>query len=242
MKFEIIKGTEADFEGAPEKALVLASTHGGIFFASGLFNGAIFFDGLNGWHMSNPENWKLIAERRPIADSQPDADGWIDWRGGNRPVPAGKKVDTRWQDGTIETDVYDEDYYWEHDNCTDSIIAYRLSKPEKPAAPAWNGEGLPPVGIECECSAPELWKKCKIKYTSDQLIVYQMIDTGYEYAASGRFIKFRPLPTPEEERKDYAVGALERAWEEVTDKPAFKFEVIYDAIAAGKIPGVVIAK
>lgn len=102
----------------------------------------------------------------------------------------------------------------------------------------WDGKGLPPVGCECEREGPGRWVKCKINYVSETLIVYKMTDSGTEYSSLVNAFMFRPIRTEAERRRDYAVGALERAWEEVTNRPAAQFEVIYDAIAAGKIPGI----
>lgn len=100
---------------------------------------------------------------------------WIDWGGGECPVPTGTLVDVKWRDGRIDDGIpakisHDLDpskrnaISWRHHGNSHDIISYRLHQPQEAeqteaddkadlnecigqdAAPVWNGEGLPPVG------------------------------------------------------------------------------------------------
>lgn len=106
-------------------------------------------------------------------------DGWIEWGGGECPVPRGTLVDVRYRDGNENHQVgagtpFDDTGSnpdrnatdWENDDSPLDIIAYRLHKPQEATeaddeadlnefigqdvAPVWSGEGLPPVGCVCE--------------------------------------------------------------------------------------------
>lgn len=116
--------------------------------------------------------------------------------------------------------------------------------------PAWNGEGLPPVGCECEyLDNNGKWYPVTIKYASDQLVVISGItkilgvEQGTEIAKDIIIDKpqFRPLRTEAERKRDAAVEAI-NYWlpECIPDTPNefYHAKKIYDAIAAGKIPGV----
>lgn len=72
----------------------------------------------------------------------PDADGWIEWKGGECPAPKGAILDVKYRDGVISTGLEagqmlgigtrDASYsYWQSSNMSADIIAYRLHKPEQ---------------------------------------------------------------------------------------------------------------
>ncbi|KAA6001448.1 hypothetical protein [Pantoea sp. M_5] len=73
----------------------------------------------------------------------------------------------------------------------------------------WNGEGLPPVGCECEREVPGGWSRCRINYASSALIVYQMLDTGNEYASTLSAFKFRPIRTEAQRKRDDRIASLD---------------------------------
>ncbi|MDZ7280386.1 hypothetical protein N4G62_14825 [Sphingomonas sanguinis] len=101
--------------------------------------------------------------------------------------------------------------------------------------PAWNGEGLPPVGCECEVKRAFDWVKCKILFISDTHVVL-MADE--ECCWNTCACQFRPLRTEAERKRDEAVVAMQREADEGDNWIYSEYEIIYDAIAAGKIPGV----
>ena len=69
-----------------------------------------------------------------------DADGWIEWKGGECPVDHGVMIDVRYRDGVVRkcmpalepvADYHDVMHqYWQNDGVDGDIIAYRLHKPE----------------------------------------------------------------------------------------------------------------
>ena len=60
----------------------------------------------------------------------PDADGWIEWKGGECPVGEGDLIDVKLSDGDEFFDV-GSDWDWGVDAGSCNIIAYRLHKPEQ---------------------------------------------------------------------------------------------------------------
>lgn len=157
---------------------------------------------------------------------------------------------------------------WSKDDTSSDIIAYRLHQPQEVAqieaeqeadmnecigqapAPVWNGEGLPPVGCECEYSlnGGSTWWKCKIDYIVGTQGVVMLCDTfeGVQYvqfSSYGDALKFRPIRSEADiKRHDaaqalcYAGGGIGKV-DESAGIGSCWFDV-YDAIAAGKIPGV----
>lgn len=160
--------------------------------------------------------------------------------------------------GTNSIDFYDETGNWDDDcylkygkdfakDCVyeETLESHRLqsisrSEYEKALAasqnPAWNGEGLPPVGCECECQFLDAWHVCKVLFVGAEVIV-GVID-GSERAFSVSHTKFRPLQSEAERKRNSAVEAMQREADEGDNWIYSEYEIIYDAIAAGKIPGV----
>ena len=66
----------------------------------------------------------------------PDADGWIEWKGGECPVEKGALVDVIWKDGTERVGVKALHIggaghkFWVADGMVNDIIAYRLHRPD----------------------------------------------------------------------------------------------------------------
>lgn len=169
--------------------------------------------------------------------------------------------------GRMSTNIADC-WRWNHSGTDSDIIAYRLHRPQeaeqaKPddevdlnecigqdAALLWNGEGLPPVGCECEYSlnGGKTWWKCKIDYIVGTQGVVMLCDTfeGVQYvqfSSYGNALKFRPTRSEAERKREKAIAKITDAiCGEIPDTgmaTAAKYAArAYDAIAAGKIPGV----
>lgn len=87
------------------------------------------------------ENWhQCILSRAEYFHlyPAPDADGWIEWKGGKCPLKTGELVDIRYRDGEevsgAEANECESDAgaaFWRHDDFQCDIIAYRLHKPEQ---------------------------------------------------------------------------------------------------------------
>lgn len=131
----------------------------------------------------------------------------------------------------------------------ESIVTYWQYKAALAASqkPTWNGEGAPPVGCECEYSlnAGKTWWKCKIDYIVGTQGVVMLCDTfeGVQYvkfSSYGGTLKFRPIRTEADKKRericDAIYGALTKA--ERQHNRSDEAEAVYNAIAAGKIPGV----
>lgn len=115
--------------------------------------------------------------------------------------------------------------------------------------PTWNGEGLPPVGCECEyLDNNGKWYPVTIKYASDQLVVISGVtkilgvEQGTEIAIDIIIDKphFRPLRTEAERKHEAVLESICAVLEMVAQdyKRDDEAKLIYEAIAAGKIPGV----
>lgn len=65
----------------------------------------------------------------------PDAEGWIEWKGGERPVGSGVRVELQYRIGDTGATFSPEEYRWNHLGLNGDIVAYRLHKPEQ-AEPA----------------------------------------------------------------------------------------------------------
>lgn len=117
---------------------------------------------------------------------------------------------------------------WENDGNLLDIIAYRMHQPQEVAqteaeqeadlndcigqtpATVWNGEGLPPVGCECERSwAGDKWLSCEILFTSNQLIVVKLKESGIEKAYNIGEVTFRPILSEEDEKRDKMASEID---------------------------------
>lgn len=102
----------------------------------------------------------------------------------------------------------------------------------------WDGVGLPPVGCECEYVGNDAsWGVVKvIGYDGDKVVFKPSGDTYYAIKPSNK-CEFRSLSTEEDKKRDAAIESLMRI---VCGPSQISATVnrLYDAIAAGKIPGV----
>jgi hypothetical protein len=144
-----------------------------------------------------------------------------DWGGGN------------WSNPFIDTIADDR-----HE-CIVSRKQYESALAES-QKPAWDGDGLPPVGCECECHVDEGIIHCiVVGYDFDGKAVVMRNVPAHKYfsiqANSGRI---KPLRTEAERKRDAAIEAMQREADEGNNWIYSEYEIIYDAIAEGKIPGV----
>lgn len=182
---------------------------------------------------------------------------WIDWGGGDCPVDGREMVDVIFGHGGRMSANIADCWRWSHDGTDSDIIAYRLHQPQEAeqakgddesdlnecigqdAAPVWVGEGLPPVGCECECQFRGGWQKCTILFSGKQIVVAMVDDDEYPFESKGSL--FRQIRSEADRKRDEAVEAIDRYMPEfIPDTPNdyYNAKKIYDAIAAGKIPGV----
>lgn len=104
----------------------------------------------------------------------------------------------------------------------------------------WNGEGLPPVGCECEYkvrqAANQDWKTCTVIAAGKEHLIADA--KGEEVVFFAPQIEFRPMPTEAERKRDEAIVALTFV---LTSLPRDQHvtewsQAILEQIAAGKIP------
>ena len=80
------------------------------------------------------KNWhQCVLSREEYYHAHPkaDADGWIEWNGGECPVGEGDRIDVKFSDGDEFFDV-GSDWDWGVDAGSCNIIAYRLHKQADP--------------------------------------------------------------------------------------------------------------
>lgn len=108
-------------------------------------------------------------------------DGWIAWAGGECPVESCAVVDVMFRDQENSATYHAGVWRWNHNGTDSDIIAYRLHQPQDansranddrleadlnecigqaPGAPQWDGQGLPPVGVEFEYGSHRSRAKC----------------------------------------------------------------------------------
>lgn len=164
--------------------------------------------------------------------------------------------------GTNSIDFYDETGNWDDDcylkygkdfakDCiyeetSGSYILQSVSRSEYESAlaasqkPSWNGEGLPPVGCECEVSVDGGRSWCTYRAINEKNGL-RLIEVGNltEEFENDNWI-FRPLRTEAERKREVAIEAILSDMRTIPCDLSLRDEVavIYDAIAAGKIPGV----
>ena len=180
------------------------------------------------------------------------SNNWIEWKGGECPVPKGTLVDVKHGDGSEHLNepagvaLSAASSWGHHDGHTYSnIIAYRLHQPEQEAWNAvWDGEGLPPVGTECELKFDHWseWERCNILCIGERRVFVRQVtrsDEIFEGAMSLDGVMFRPIRTEAERKRDEFTDACidldsSQDWSHSMDY----FRGLYNAIAAGKIPGI----
>ena len=194
--------------------------------------------------------------------------GWIQWAGGECPVDSDAIVEVicRNQNQYQFNGDRAGDFDWSHDGVNGDIIAYRLQKPgidsranderleqdlnecigQGVDMPEWNGDGLPPVGIKCEhCpggTTQHEWEIVTVagvhENTSTGFTDYWLVrENGSSYIVGNPY-RFRPLRTESERKRDAAIKDMLTIIDcNGVDQKNSAIQ-IYDAIAAGKIPGV----
>lgn len=121
------------------------------------------------------------------------------------------------------------------------IITYWQYKAALAASqkPAWNGEGAPPAGCECEfISNGTSWGKVKvIGLDGEKIVIRPSGEIYYAITPSNKDV-FTPFRTEEEKKRDIVVGAIKELFKHGDDPRIDDATLIFNAIAAGKIPGV----
>ncbi|QDB70185.1 hypothetical protein KGB41_gp28 [Salmonella virus KFS-SE2] len=125
----------------------------------------------------------------------------------------------------------------------ESIVTYWQYKAALAASqkPTWNGEGVPPVGCECEISfSGKSLGQCEVLFVGDSLIVWKQKSSQQEGSGYHRHMNIRPLRTEAERKHEAVLESICAVLTMVAQdyKREDEAKLIYEAIAAGKIPGV----
>lgn len=208
--------------------------------------------------------WVKVTREQYEAALAAKNEGWIEWSGGEcPPVSTNTVVDVKFKNGNVQSGYPAGEYSWEHAWQDCNIIAYRLHKPQEAAQPkadeeadlnecigqgvaqVWNGEGRPTIGTKCEHHSGGQWEVVTIAGIYENIVTgftdYWMVkEDGSSYTVGNPY-RFRPIRSEADRKRDEAVEAIDRYMPEfIPDTPNdyYNAKKIYDAIAAGKIPGV----
>lgn len=244
-----------------------------MFYGRGNVRSGIILDQLAVDHRKCGEAGVKITREQYESALTAKNDGWIEWGGGECPVPCGTAVDVKHRCGVVsenqqawpkhhkESDVVVNPYssagqeFWRHENSGVDIIAYRLHQPqqaEQPEvseedlnecigqapAPVWNGGWLPSAGCECEYQ----YKVHGSEWCGFECVA---VDGNAAFGWSNNTPialqlnthNFRPMRSKAERKRDDAKHAIAELCRSSASN-GHSADLIYDAIAAGKIPGV----
>lgn len=91
----------------------------------------------------------------------------------------------------------------------------------------WNGEGLPPVGAKCSIIIDDMdFGECEILFVGELLLVWRQDSTYQEGGGYHRYMKFRPISTEADKKRDAAIKQIIEDIGLAHDDVA---EAIYDA-------------
>lgn len=158
------------------------------------------------------------------------SDGWIEWGGGERPVDGRALIDIQYRDGTYTECEEARHSCWSYANESDDIIAYRLHKlgiksranndileqdlneciGQDVDMPEWSGDGLPPVGCECETihRSCDSWQPIKVIAVNDGAVFGFWVSGNTPCALPVEVYQFRPLRTEAEKAREKLAASL----------------------------------
>lgn len=146
--------------------------------------------------------------------------------------------------GDVSTGIFLDELAADHRKRGETAVRITQEQYESALAasqkPAWNGECLPPVGMHCEIVDPDgvlMYGQGEsgevIAHVENTAVIRMSYGLG---CFEARFL--RPLQGEADKKRDSAVEAMQKEADEGDNWIYSEYEIIYDAIAAGKIPGV----
>jgi len=105
----------------------------------------------------------------------------------------------------------------------------------------WNGEGLPPVGCECEAKMPQeignpwKWRRVKVVAVGEAIAVNECLVYDVETSRPAWVDEFRPILAEADRKREETKNAIAELCRSSASN-GHSADLIYDAIAAGKIP------
>lgn len=122
---------------------------------------------INNWYqtvLGRDEFDQIVAEI--VADTAQDADGWIEWKGGECPVDVDALVCGKLRSGRVSITPYHAGILsWRHDGNAADIIAYRLHKLEQSTVETRLADAVDIV----KAAAPALMSY-EMKFTGDEVM------------------------------------------------------------------------
>lgn len=204
------------------------------------------------------DRWVKVTREQYEAALSAKNDGWIEWGGGECPVPGDTEVlikcksEGAWD---YRRKQRADEVSCTHDDLVLDVIAYQLHQPqqaEQPEAieedlnecigqapaPVWNGGWLPSAGCECEYQ----YKVHGSEWCGFECVA---VDGNAAFGWSNNTPialqlnthNFRPMRSKAERKRDDAKHAIAELCRSSASN-GHSADLIYDAIAAGKIPGV----
>lgn len=71
--------------------------------------------------------WYAMKLEEVLRVGKTEEDGWIEWKGGERPVDGSRMVDIKLRDGNIFEGCKPSYLFWMHTGGASDIVAYRFS-------------------------------------------------------------------------------------------------------------------
>lgn len=130
------------------------------------------------------------------------------------------------------------DAQWEFLEKPEKSAAHPLTpRPTKPQPQEWDGEGLPPVGCECELLRGRLtepkWVPIKVTGRGERVTVFRRLSAaGFEEITEADPDEFRPLRTKEQRERDDLKEIIRAAYLEGASTHIGGIEAATDAIIA----------
>lgn len=116
-----------------------------------------------------------------VDDAKPDADGWIEWNGGDCPVPKGALIDVKYRNGHEENAIPAGEYSgashrmsaidWSNDGRQYDIAAYRLHQPQE-----WPEDRVDVIGQNGNDGLHYTSERQKAEIARDSLIANGTLD------------------------------------------------------------------
>lgn len=116
----------------------------------------------------------------------PNSGGWIQWEGGECPVPDGTAVEVEWRDGG--THICDSKYlywHWDEDSPETDILRYRVPPQHDPKDVAFNPRSVQVGGTHYAEMRIQPWDAINVWSTPEMVLGYH-INTSVSYLARFR--------------------------------------------------------
>lgn len=206
-----------------------------------------------GYEVAEDAATSLVTRDQYEAALAAKNDGWIEWGGGECPVPGDTEVlikcksEGAWD---FRRKQRADGVSWTHNDSALDVIAYRLHKTQQAEQPeaseedlnecigqdsstAWSGRWLPSAGCECEYQ----YKVHGSEWCSFECVA---VDGNAAFGWSNNTPialqlnthNFRPMRSEADRKRDEAVKTIM-----LTGWCQSFAEEIYDLVAAGKVPG-----